>query len=596
MVLCAVLLLCAVLCAGCSADGEAPDLGQYFSKEEIDSWKKEAKENKYTMNGGYYISFQGQLYPVEFEAGTIHWKMTPPDELFYVDLSELFTDSALTKRCAYLGRYVEKKLFVAGTFHHEGFLLDGDRPAYGSVLYFNETKMKQFTIKRGGLSCSVGADDTEIAFYGYITGERKEELYYHEALNLILSDEKGVFLEELNTVRKIREYARANGVPFDAYTEFTNLPYPSILFWSYLDADTGYVTIMKVDTVDIIADKYHISIRYLDERYQDFNCVVFVESENIQEFYREIQWNLKNPNYFLNIVLDDQGRVTQYFDKREKIQIDRVFESIEEFNAFVKQLIVIDPDTKQSLYFSKEENGVPFGGAIEYDTNMYGGVTHFSLYGVWKEYHTVKLHTPDETMESIVCINRDAVLPVAMRPGYAFEGWYADDSYSGQPITKIGYADSFTDLYAKFRKVDTYILSFEPCEGKSFENIQYVHGDQISLPYASKPFHVFKGWCVDPECETEPQKNITTEFYGSFHLYPCFEPQRYTITITAGEKTLHTTVRYGEDYTLVAYLWGDGFLGYFDENGVQYTDANGKSLAPFTDGADIQLVAKYKEN
>ena len=39
----------------------------------------------------------------------------------------------------------------------------------------------------------------------------------------------------------------------------------------------------------------------------------------------------------------------------------------------------------------------------------------------------------------------------------------------------------------------------------------------------------------------------------------------------------------------------DGFIGYFDEFGVQYTDSQGRSLMPFEDGADIVLYAKYKE-
>ena len=73
-------------------------MGQYFSEEEMASWEKEAKENKYTMSGGYYISFQGQLYPVEFENGAIYWQTETPDDLIFVEMRDLYTDASLKQR------------------------------------------------------------------------------------------------------------------------------------------------------------------------------------------------------------------------------------------------------------------------------------------------------------------------------------------------------------------------------------------------------------------------------------------------------------------------------------------------------------------
>ena len=115
------------------------------------------------------------------------------------------------------------------------------------------------------------------------------------------------------------------------------------------------------------------------------------------------------------------------------------------------------------------------------------------------------------------------------------------------------------------------------------------------MPIITKAFHIFKGWYTDPECKTEPVTAISTDFYGSYHLYPLFEARAYTITVTDVEQKIQKEVRYGQEYVLPVDGVREGFLGYLDENCVQYTDENGKSLVPFTDGVDIQLFAKYKE-
>ena len=600
---CAVLLLCTVLCAGCGKD-DGPALGDYFTEDRINAWKEECKDKelKYTMHGGYFLHYQGQNYPIEFQDGVIHWQTTPPTELLLIRMNELFTDASLKKRCAYLGRTEHAVLFQPDC-HHSGYLLDGKRPDYGSVLYVDETDLRQVFISYGDTPV-VGVDD-EIKLYRY-NGDRAEEVF--TCGNVVLSDANGVFLEERNTFRKIFNESILQNIPFDAYTEYTNLAYPSSIFRVYDDIwwqeEQSCGIDMNITSVNF-AREYHIRLCYKDEKYQDVNCMVFADTEAIQAFYADVQWALENPGEgsYRDVVLDEQGIITQcyykYFygssgGKDNGAQVHKIFYSLEEFNQFLAEQTVMDPEKHASLFFSRQENGEVFDGFLDYRVNSFPSA-YFQLYGVWKEYHTVNLHTPDETTESIVCNKQDVVLPVAMRPGYAFEGWYADESYSGQPVTHVSYTDGYTDLYAKFREADAYRLTFEAFDGKTLADISYTYGEEIALPYVSKPFYVFKGWCVDPECKTTPVKTISTAFYGSFHLYPCFEPQEYTLTLIAGDRMLQMKVCYGEQYYLLTHITKEDFIGYFDENGVQYTDENGKSLAPFTDGADIQLFAKYKE-
>ena len=99
---------------------------------------------------------------------------------------------------------------------------------------------------------------------------------------------------------------------------------------------------------------------------------------------------------------------------------------------------------------------------------------------------------------------------------------------------------------------------------------------------------------MDPECMTEPLNTISAEFYGSYLLYPCFEPRKYILMLTNGAEQIQKEVRYGEEFTLPIDGVGEGFIGYADIDGVLLTDSTGKSLEPFTYGADVQLFAKYK--
>lgn len=592
-----MLAICILLCAGCGS--KVPPTENHFSKEEIESWRAESENCKYTMNGGYFISFQGQLYAVEFEDGKINWLTTQPDDLLFVQMNELFTDPSLTTRCTHLGLATESQLFNSNLYH-DGFILDGTRPDYGSVLYMDETKLRRVSIEYGDTPLC-GIDD-ELKMYRY-SGERAEEIFV--CGRVIVSDEKGVFLEELNTFRKICTYAKENGIPFDAYTEYTNIPYPSGMVQVYdLRLDQIDVTIENADACilyDILEypSRYHVTLSYQSEPFSNLNCLVLTSSKSVEDFEWTIR--LQNNYSYMNAVWDEQGRVTQcyvkdFFGKDQGAEVNAVFYSMEEFNQFVNEQVMVDPQTGQSLAcFSVTENGEAFDGYLDYPFNG-GDYFAFELYAVWEPYHTVNLHEANGVTEVIVCNGQNVVLPRAQKPGYEFEGWYAEEDFSGQAVTEVTYEDSYEHLYAKFRVVDFYTLTFENYQDQHFEEIRYAYGDEVMLPTLSKAFYVFKGWCTDAACQTEPIKTISTEFFGSHHLYPCFEARAYTITLTVGMTRTPVKVSYGENYTLPTDGVAAGFLGYFDITGMQYTDEYGKSLMPFTDGADIQLLAKYKEN
>jgi hypothetical protein len=119
--------------------------------------------------------------------------------------------------------------------------------------------------------------------------------------------------------------------------------------------------------------------------------------------------------------------------------------------------------------------------------------------------------------------------------------------------------------------------------------------DNVHLPVLSKPFYLFMGWSTTPDGSEMIIKNVDESFFGSYHLYPYFEPLKYTFTLVTDGTAERVSVAYGEAYTLPIKETEKTFIGYFDIDGIQYTDEQGNSLVPFTDGADITLYARFKE-
>lgn len=583
ILLCAALLVCVALCTACGeglAGGsggtpERPKLDNDFTEEDKKSWWLQNLQYKYTMNGGYYLCYKGAYYPIEFETGHIVRIDNAPDELFFLKMEDLYTDPQLQNRVAHLGRH-EENIFILGTEVHTGYLLDGNRPAYGTILYINETIEKTFMGPDG--TSTFGPDDI-------ITLEKTQEYpftMWQDEGGLILSGKDGVLFEEVNTVRKLYAYAKANGIAFDRTMRMTGVAYPSNLFYYDYDDESHEYLRLRICEIQF-RDYYHVCIAYQSEHIQDQYFMVY-NSENASEAIEQLVQGKES------CTRDQNGRVVSYFDPDKNAEVG-VFYSIEEFvEGFLEREGVANPYTVKvaSAYTTSEQ-----GSGWKYTDFHYDyGITY---YPIWEDCKIVKLHAFDDELLVGVGKKNTVTLQSVVYPGYEFEGWYTDESYSGQKITEVSDSNCYENLYAKFRKVDFYTLTFEPHNGQTLEDLQYAYGEEVQLPALTKAFHIFRGWCTDEACSTEPMQYISSDFYGSYHLYPCFEARTYTLTLTVQGNVTEVTVRYGEGYTLPIEGVGEGFIGYFDVTGVQYTDATGKSLAPFTDGADIQLFAKYKE-
>lgn len=594
VLLLAVLMLCAVLCAACGTEHPYED---YFSDNEIKKWENEEEENEYVMNGGYILHYKGNYYPVEFKNGSIYWTEGSPDELFFVDMSALYTDSALKERCCFVGCYSQWPLFgfIGPDDEYYGYILDGKRPKYGSVLYIDETKEIQFCYDFNSMSYE--------SMHDGLLFEPDDKLVFYAPTSIgndILTEGEQAVAEHLDTPRKLFSYMKKYCTTVK--TEYSNIEYPDCFYYSWGSRNsytehTGYDIYqytappieINVAKYEVDRDTFYFYLNYQDANFPNKNVIVCKDKEYAYTYTNQI---LSAPDYYTDVVLDEENLVTKYFNTYSEIEYI-VVHSPEEWISFLESDDTFDEENMR--YVSH------FVRSLDYPEEEYDGSIFYAgqlcLYAVMEDCETVTLHSKFELENDEVYVGqkKNCVLPSPKQPGYTFRGWYTDESFSGQPVTEVSYSDGITDLYAKFEKVDYYTLSFETSDGQKLDDIQYQYGQEVQLPVLSKTFCVFKGWCIDPECRTEPMMVIPSEFYGDYHLYPCFEGMEYTLIVVVEGKAERIQVRYGEDFSLPTDGVGVGFLGYFDQDGIQYTDENGNSLAPFTDGADIQLFAKYKE-
>ena len=220
------------------------------------------------------------------------------------------------------------------------------------------------------------------------------------------------------------------------------------------------------------------------------------------------------------------------------------------------------------------------------------------IYAVWKEYknavfvygvgdeRTVKVHmTPGES----------STLPLQVNPGYNFEGWYLTSTLSGNPVESVPYGALANKYYGKWSVAD-YTLSFDAGTGEVIDSIIYHYKDTTLLPEPIRDGYTFDGWYYD--IEENAFKEIPRTLWGDKQLFAKWTANKYKVTLdTNGGMLKNSDVKleYGSTYTLeIPNKYGNTFLGWFDNEGVSYTNEKGEALESFKCLNDVSLEAKYK--
>lgn len=619
IVICALFLFSCVSCfscdSGCSCNnGEKLDLTQDFSQDQIDSWKKQnkQKENEYVLNGGYYINYKGVNYPVVFTSGKITQFDNMPEDLFFLEMFELFTDQKLKNCCAFRGSYTKFYSFFKEAEDWDGYVLYGKRPKLGTVLYVDENDGRRFLLDDSLIidrERVFGPDDP----IPQLKKLSDNYIYCVQSADKILpiAYKGGILFSECNTVRKLYYWAKQNNMPFYKTVEYSNIPIPEFFYaysWNKYSYSNDWTDGDTFNEKALQEAKSESRTTLLFKRTESTSNLIFNVNYNSNEYSSktynvflgengssDLNYKIKN-GYYTDVVKNDEGQVESYV--YDGTRYYPFIGSLDQFDEFLKK-DVIDKTTKKSIAYFKSENATSDFKEqfLILNNKIYSKESTFNIYAVWDDCKSLTMHG-EEINSVLICKGQEYNLPLLKKPGYTFVGWFSSSDYSGAVITTVAYTDAFSDVYAKFEKVDHYTLTFEPYNGQTFENIVYSYGDEVQLPVLTKSFYVFEGWCTDEQCLTQPQTGISAKFYGDYHMYPCFTPRKYNVTLVCEGSTQIVQLAYGENYTLPIEQSEDQdkkFIGYYDIDGVRYTDENGKSLKPFTDGAVIQLFARYKE-
>ncbi len=271
-------------------------------------------------------------------------------------------------------------------------------------------------------------------------------------------------------------------------------------------------------------------------------------------------------------------------------------------------------------WFTEQEGG-------EQVENILPGRTgNLKLYARWEPiYYSITYHlyggeNPQMSIEDILQGNLKGnlsfytadlpTLPLfpATKPGYKFEGWYADPAYT-QPVPVIRTSEcKDIVLYAKW-SLATYTVTYVLPEGAAHENpASYTVLDTIEpLASAAKTGWIFDGWYKDENCTVKVTHLLGTGVYGDLTLYAKFVPKQYNIWLGTDEETEYTvtfdlngagesftqtvTMDLGLTFPAIPVKEGHLFAGWYDN--AECTGDMFDMAVPVTE--DITLYAKWIE-
>lgn len=191
------------------------------------------------------------------------------------------------------------------------------------------------------------------------------------------------------------------------------------------------------------------------------------------------------------------------------------------------------------------------------------------------------------------------------RLGYTFDGWYADEEFSGEKLESrlwTSYADEAV-FYAKWKANEYYVTYNTGTSECEVPYGTYTIEDDVILPVPERKGYTFGGWYYDSKL-TEPTGGvIAAGTVGELWLYAKWEPVAYTVTydyaLDSGEVLpqaypKYGTVVYGQSYSLfVPEREGYVFMGWMGSDGRMYSTESGSCLLQWDVAGDMKLTAQW---
>lgn len=238
------------------------------------------------------------------------------------------------------------------------------------------------------------------------------------------------------------------------------------------------------------------------------------------------------------------------------------------------------------------------------DDEIRGDMT---LYAKWKSaVYNAKLYVDGGSVEGkssefFVFIpfvyGEGAEIPVPVKNGYTFAGWYEDSSFSGEPITRYSLTSSCPVYYAKWDKTNVvkkidYVL--DGGENSRDNPTDYLVGETVYLSDASKHGYRFEGWYPDRDFVYEKRiLQISADCDSDMVLYAKFTAlKKYTVRYADGGQNDNPETFYEGERLLLSNPTKQGytFSGWY-----RYSDFYGESVvALFGDLPETEIVLYAK--
>ena len=205
--------------------------------------------------------------------------------------------------------------------------------------------------------------------------------------------------------------------------------------------------------------------------------------------------------------------------------------------------------------------------------------------------------TSNELQEEIFK-SQTYVLPIPVKEGYIFEGWYSNSAFSGSPVTEINSKNfNISSLYALWHSEKyeiKYVLTRDGVEEESMEEDGFDSDYLLTSPNYDSSTHVFSGWYLDKKlCEKIEKVEANTK--KDLCVYGVVAAKTSTIDITyvATDSTYEggtnkVKVAVGTDTFLSPKRENFTFLGWYKDSKLTYKVDGGIYISS-------SLYAKFEE-
>ena len=209
--------------------------------------------------------------------------------------------------------------------------------------------------------------------------------------------------------------------------------------------------------------------------------------------------------------------------------------------------------------------------------------------------YTVAFVSADETVATKnYNIETTIAFDDVSREHYVFEGWFANENFSGNCETGIevgNYGDK--TYYAKWRAVEYYVTyhvgdglndtNNENCDGKYKYTVE---SEALTLKAPTRKFYVFEGWYTDENFEGESVAELRKGASGNIDLYAKWTPQRFEVKydtlggVNDENNPSFTTIESEEFELLPATKEDFDFVCWIDDTATPVTSIKAHNVEP----------------